>query len=67
MGILGVEELSPEYNWLMVVVCVIGSVVLMYVTDFAAQGIHKLWTALKEKLLAYVEARSGVPDQRDEK
>ena len=43
------------------------TVVLMYVTDFAAQGIHKLWTALKEKLLAYVEARSGVPDQRDEK
>lgn len=65
MGILGVEELSPVYNWLMVVVCVITSVVLMYITDFTAKGIHKLWTAWKEKLIAYVEARADVPDQRE--
>lgn len=52
LEILGVEEVSAKYNWMMVVVCVAACIVLMYVTDFVALGIKKLRTAREEKLAA---------------
>ena len=52
MEAMGVEKVSAKYNWLMVVMCMIASVALMYVTDFLAQGIKKLRAKRQEQLSA---------------
>ena len=52
LNYLGTEEVSKEYTWFMVVVCVIGSVALMYVTDLIGMGIRKLRAAREDKLSA---------------
>ncbi len=49
---MGVDEVSTEYAWIMVAVSVLASVVLMYITDFIAQGIQKLRAKRKEELSA---------------
>lgn len=50
LNVLGKEEVSVKYAWLMAVVCVVASVVLMYVTDFLALGIQKLRAKRKAAL-----------------
>ena len=49
---MGVKEFSPKYNWFALVVCVIVSVLLMYITDWIALGIQKLRARRQEQLSA---------------
>ncbi len=47
---MGVEKIAAKYVWLLVITCMTVSVVLMYITDFIAEGIRKLRAARKERL-----------------
>ena len=49
---MDVEKVSTKYAWFMVGVCVIVSVVLMYITDWIALGIQKLRARRQEQLSA---------------
>ncbi len=49
---MGVEEFSPKYNWFVLDVCLIVSVILMYVTDWIALGIQKLRAKRQEQISA---------------
>lgn len=52
LNILGTEEVSKKYTWFMVVMCVFGSIVLMYVIELLGKGIQKLKAKRQEQLSA---------------
>lgn len=52
LEIMGVEAVSKGYNWIMVIVCMVLSIILMYIVDFISQGFQKLRTARNETLSA---------------
>ena len=49
---MDIEEFSPKYNWFVLVVSLIVSVMLMYLTDWIARGVQKLRTRRQEQLSA---------------
>ena len=48
LNYLGVEKISMRHTWFLIVVCMIGSVLLMYFTNFVSSGINKLRVKQKE-------------------
>jgi peptidoglycan/LPS O-acetylase OafA/YrhL len=50
MDFLGVSKVSQEYAWIMLSVCVVASIVLMYLTDFVEGRVIKIRAARRDKL-----------------
>ncbi len=52
LSILGTSEVSLKYKLFMVVVCVIGSIVMMYITEYSALGLKKLFYSTRKDALS---------------